>query len=213
MWRAGNSEARSLANRRRKSDNPRCDWFPSAAGIPCGGNDHGGGSMQQQQLQGRQKLYDDIRSRHLSPLWEVLHSLVPKQPTTPCVPALWRYAEVRPYLMQAGALITAEEAVRRVLILENPALPGRACDHPVAVRRPATDPAGRDRAGASARAIGAALRHRRQGRVHRGRRRAHDHASRRFHHHAVVDNGTITATTVSTVRPNRSSGSTGSTSR
>jgi len=82
--------------------------------------------MQQQQLQGRQKLYDDIRSRHLSPLWEVLHSLVPKQPTTPCVPALWRYAEVRPYLMQAGTLITAEEAVRRVLILENPALPGRA---------------------------------------------------------------------------------------
>jgi len=82
--------------------------------------------MQQQQLQGRQKLYDDIRSRHLSPLWEVLHSLVPKQPATPCVPALWRYREVRPYLMQAGKLITAEEAVRRVLILENPALPGRA---------------------------------------------------------------------------------------
>ncbi|MEO8738578.1 MAG: gentisate 1,2-dioxygenase [Casimicrobiaceae bacterium] len=82
--------------------------------------------MQQQQLQGRQKLYDDIRSRNLSPLWEVLHSLVPKQPTTPCVPALWSYAEVRPYLMQAGTLITAEEAVRRVLILENPALPGRA---------------------------------------------------------------------------------------
>jgi gentisate 1,2-dioxygenase len=62
----------------------------------------------------------------MTPLWEVLHALVPAQPATPCVPAFWRYQDVRPYLMQAGELITAEEAVRRVLILENPALPGQS---------------------------------------------------------------------------------------
>ena len=39
------------------------------------------------------------------------------EPTTSCVPALWRYEEVRPHLMQAGDLITAREAQRRVLIL------------------------------------------------------------------------------------------------
>jgi gentisate 1,2-dioxygenase len=72
----------------------------------------------------RKDFYDAIRAHHMTPLWEVLHALVPQQPTTPCVPAFWAWDQVRPYLMQAGELITAEEAVRRVLILENPGLPG-----------------------------------------------------------------------------------------
>jgi gentisate 1,2-dioxygenase len=75
----------------------------------------------------RQRLYQDMSPLHLTPLWEVLHALVPPQPRSPCVPALWRYADVRPHLMRAGELITAEEAIRRVLILENPALRGQSC--------------------------------------------------------------------------------------
>jgi gentisate 1,2-dioxygenase len=63
---------------------------------------------------------------HLTPLWEVLHALVPPKPATPCAPALWKYGEVRPFLMRAGDAITAEEAVRRVLILENPKLRGQS---------------------------------------------------------------------------------------
>ncbi|MCJ0763709.1 gentisate 1,2-dioxygenase [Variovorax sp. CYS-02] len=63
---------------------------------------------------------------HLTPLWEVLHALVPPRPASPCVPALWKYEQVRPFLMRAGEAITAEEAVRRVLILENPALRGQS---------------------------------------------------------------------------------------
>ena len=43
------------------------------------------------------------------------------------MPALWRYAELREQVMEAGRLITAEEAERRVLILENPALRGQSC--------------------------------------------------------------------------------------
>ena len=74
----------------------------------------------------RQQLYRDMDPHHLTPLWEVLHALVPPQPNTPCVPALWKYEEVRPYLMRAGEVITAEEAVRRVLILENPKLRGQS---------------------------------------------------------------------------------------
>ncbi|MEO7548194.1 MAG: gentisate 1,2-dioxygenase [Ramlibacter sp.] len=76
--------------------------------------------------QQRQQLYRDMAPLHLTPLWEVLHALVPQQPATPCVPALWRYEEVRPFLMRAGEAITAEEAVRRVLIMENPALRGQS---------------------------------------------------------------------------------------
>jgi gentisate 1,2-dioxygenase len=46
------------------------------------------------------------------------------QPKSPCVPAHWQYEQIRPFIMRSGEVITAEEAVRRVLILENPALPG-----------------------------------------------------------------------------------------
>ncbi len=75
----------------------------------------------------RAQLYADMAPHHLTPLWEVLHALVPQQPHTPCVPALWQYDTVRPFLMRSGAAITAEEAIRRVLILENPALRGQSC--------------------------------------------------------------------------------------
>ena len=74
----------------------------------------------------RQELYRDMAPLNLTPLWEVLHALVPLQPATPCVPAHWKYDEVRPFLKRAGEAITAEEAVRRVLILENPALRGQS---------------------------------------------------------------------------------------
>ena len=75
----------------------------------------------------REQLYQDMSPLNLSPLWEVLHALVPQQPHSPCWPALWKYEEVRPFLLRAGDAISAEEAVRRVLILENPALRGQSC--------------------------------------------------------------------------------------
>ena len=74
----------------------------------------------------RKAFYDAIASHNMTPLWEVLHALVPQSPKTPCIPALWKYADVQPYLLQSGRLITAAEAVRRVLILENPGLRGQS---------------------------------------------------------------------------------------
>lgn len=74
----------------------------------------------------RQTFYDAIGKLSMSPLWEVLHALVPQAPNTPCLPAHWRYSDVHPYLMASGQLISAEEAVRRVLILENPSLRGQS---------------------------------------------------------------------------------------
>ena len=75
----------------------------------------------------RQAFYQAIDQHSMTPLWEVLHALVPPSPASPCQPALWKYADIRPFLMSSGDLITAEEAVRRVLILENPALRGQSC--------------------------------------------------------------------------------------
>ncbi|MDO9167282.1 MAG: gentisate 1,2-dioxygenase [Rhodoferax sp.] len=74
----------------------------------------------------RQQLYQDMSPLNLTPLWEVLHALVPSKPSSPCVPALWKYEQIKPFLKRAGEAITAEEAVRRVLILENPALRGQS---------------------------------------------------------------------------------------
>ncbi len=74
----------------------------------------------------RQQYYDRIAKDHMTPLWEVLGALVPKQPNSPAQPTLWRYANLREQVMEAGRLITAEQAERRVLILENPGLPGQS---------------------------------------------------------------------------------------
>jgi len=76
--------------------------------------------------QERKAFYEAISSYSMKPLWEVLHSLVPPEPASGCVPHLWKYADIRPHLMRACELITAEEAVRRVLILENPGLRGQS---------------------------------------------------------------------------------------
>ncbi|MGQ0699277.1 MAG: gentisate 1,2-dioxygenase [Panacagrimonas sp.] len=74
----------------------------------------------------RSRYYERIGRHHLTPLWEVLGTLVPVTPTSDAVPALWHYAAVRDELMESGRIITAREAERRVLILENPALRGRS---------------------------------------------------------------------------------------
>ncbi|MCU0897192.1 MAG: gentisate 1,2-dioxygenase [Burkholderiales bacterium] len=74
----------------------------------------------------RRAFYEKIDQACVTPLWEVLHALVPPAPRTPCVPHLWRYDALRPWLMESGRLITAKEAVRRVLILENPGYRGNS---------------------------------------------------------------------------------------
>jgi gentisate 1,2-dioxygenase len=72
----------------------------------------------------RAAYYQRIGRLSMTPLWEVLHALVPAQPSSPCVPVLWRYQDARPFLLESGQLISALEAERRVLILENPGMPG-----------------------------------------------------------------------------------------
>lgn len=72
----------------------------------------------------RAAFYSRIDQESLTPLWEVLGTLVPPEPSSPCVPAIWYYQKVRPFLMEAGRLITARESERRVLVLENPGLRG-----------------------------------------------------------------------------------------
>jgi gentisate 1,2-dioxygenase len=73
----------------------------------------------------RKAFYDKIDRANITPLWEILHGLITAEPNTPCVPHLWKWDTVWPWLNEAGSLITAKEAERRVLVLENPGLRGR----------------------------------------------------------------------------------------
>ncbi len=68
----------------------------------------------------------ELGARNLAPLWDVLADLVTPEPGSACRPAFWPWAETRPAVMRPGELIAAEEAVRRVLVLENPGMPGQS---------------------------------------------------------------------------------------
>ncbi len=74
----------------------------------------------------REAFYDRLAARSIRPLWTEFRHLVPRMPHRRLDPALWHYDELRAAIMEAGELITAKEAERRALILENPARPGEA---------------------------------------------------------------------------------------
>jgi gentisate 1,2-dioxygenase len=73
----------------------------------------------------RKAFYAKIDKANCTPLWEVLHGLITPIPNTPCKPYLWKWDTVWPWIQEAGRLITAKEAERRVLVLENPGLRGQ----------------------------------------------------------------------------------------
>ena len=83
--------------------------------------------IQQAQLQ---SLYAEMQPHGLFPLWEVLHALVTPTPRSPAQAHHWSYGPARDLLLRAGDLISAEQAERRVLILENPGLAGTSCITP-----------------------------------------------------------------------------------
>jgi gentisate 1,2-dioxygenase len=74
----------------------------------------------------RKAFYARIDKQNMTALWTVMNALITPEPKSRCVPALWRFEDIRAAMLEAGALITAKEAERRVLILENPGLRGRS---------------------------------------------------------------------------------------
>lgn len=74
----------------------------------------------------RQEFYARLPERNLSPLWLSLAALVTRQPASGCKAAAWCYPEMRALLMEAGGLVSVEEAERRVLVLENPMFAGQS---------------------------------------------------------------------------------------
>ena len=74
----------------------------------------------------RQEFYGRIGQRNMTPLWLSMAELVTPEPRSACQPASWRFEDIRAAMVEAGSLITAKEAERRVLVLENPGLRGQS---------------------------------------------------------------------------------------
>ena len=70
------------------------------------------------------EFYARIDRYNLYPLWEAIGELMSSVPQTRAVPHLWRFDEVRPHLLESAGLISAQEAERRTLMLENPGMRG-----------------------------------------------------------------------------------------
>jgi gentisate 1,2-dioxygenase len=74
----------------------------------------------------REEYYQRIAKHDMAPLWKVMKNVVTKEPVTRCIPVIWHFDDIKRLVMESGGLITAEEAERRVLILENPAMRGES---------------------------------------------------------------------------------------
>ena len=72
----------------------------------------------------REAFYGRADTQNMAPLWTRLKALVPREPTPVGVAHRWAYADVRPYVLESAQHISAREAERRVMILENPGLRG-----------------------------------------------------------------------------------------
>ena len=135
----------------------------------------------------REAFYKKIDGENLSALWNVMGDLITPEPRSACRPHLWKFDAIRDYMTEAGKLITAKEAERRVLVLENPGLRGQSkittsLFAGVQMVMPGdVAPAHRH----SQSALRFVLEG--KGALHRRRRRAHRDGARRFRHHAVDD--------------------------
>lgn len=70
---------------------------------------------------------EKIKKYNIAPLWDFFSQIVAVKPEPAVSPRLWRYDEIRPFIMEAGELVSTEDTSRRVLILEN--APGHGITH------------------------------------------------------------------------------------
>lgn len=51
----------------------------------------------------RADFYARIGEHGMTPLWEVLKGLITPEPRSPAVPALWRYADIRDFILRRAS--------------------------------------------------------------------------------------------------------------
>lgn len=94
---------------------------PAPNGNISSKNGPNGTNGADQAADSAEKLISELPATHTLPLWAQMAKLNPPEPNPTCIPHVWRYDELKPYLLRAGALISEQQAERRVLMLINPA--------------------------------------------------------------------------------------------
>lgn len=64
--------------------------------------------------------YEELEQFAAGALWTVANKIEPWQPRSESVPMIWRYRDLRPYVVRSAELVTPEQAGRRVIYLNNP---------------------------------------------------------------------------------------------
>ena len=64
--------------------------------------------------------YRQLEQLDAGALWTVANKIEPWEPKSESVPVLWRYRELREHVLRSVALVTPEQAGRRVVYLNNP---------------------------------------------------------------------------------------------
>jgi gentisate 1,2-dioxygenase len=64
--------------------------------------------------------YDELDRLEAGALWTVANKIEPWQPQSQSVPVVWRYADLRDYVLRSLDLVSPEKAGRRVIYLANP---------------------------------------------------------------------------------------------
>ena len=70
------------------------------------------------------EFHHKIGAQNLAALWVARRGVDLSRPRSVAQPAIWRYGDIRPTIMEAGDVVTAKDAFRRVLALENPSYKG-----------------------------------------------------------------------------------------
>ena len=66
------------------------------------------------------KYYKDLEQFEAGALWNVANKIEPWEPKSQSVPVIWRYRDLRDYVLRSVDLVTPEQAGRRVIYLNNP---------------------------------------------------------------------------------------------
>ncbi|HEY2804360.1 MAG TPA: cupin domain-containing protein [Gemmatimonadales bacterium] len=64
--------------------------------------------------------YRALEGEELGALWNVANEIEPWYPRPKSIPTLWKWKNVEPFVRRAAALVSAEKAARRVVMLVNP---------------------------------------------------------------------------------------------
>jgi len=64
--------------------------------------------------------YRELEAKDLGALWNVANEIEPWYPRPRSVPMLWKWRDLEPLVRKAPALVSAEKAARRVVMLVNP---------------------------------------------------------------------------------------------